>query len=49
MAAKVAPELMPRPGENAGRLAFLDPTQVFVNATLARQLGAAAREEARVE
>lgn len=39
--AAVAPELMPRPSEAASRLAFLDPTQVFVNATLARQLGAA--------
>lgn len=38
-AAAIAPELMPRPEEGAGRLAFLDPGQVFVNAALAERLG----------
>ncbi len=37
--ADLAPDLMPRPAEGEDRLAFLDPTRVFLNAAARSRLG----------
>ena len=41
VAAPLAPDLLPRPDDNADRLAVLDPRAVFLNAQAQKRLGAA--------
>ena len=45
----LAPELMPRPREQAPRLAMLDPGSIFFNAAAQQRLGAVAGSELRLQ